>query len=833
MVNGGVYMPVNEQGYKKWKDVLYLASSFHDIGKFRQRGKMSEELKSAVKKEYNYEIKTASSGLAHQFVGAYIYKNSKLPYREEVSTIISKHHDNLQNLVSEYEILTKIVSIADRISSNERTDYSAPEDEKVKYMKSIISKVSLANRQKEDYYRPLTRFSLAESVRHPKEFTGTSEEHYERLWKEFEPLLKDNDLENLWRENPEGVYERLYYLLKEYTSTVPSAFYYSEPDISLFSHASSTAAIAVALYAQLGDKLFEKQNDRFVYASSELSRIEELIRRLQNNQNVSSSDDPELFGVIKGDISGIQDFIYKTSIKNGLKKLRARSFFIAYLAEIIAKYIVRKEGLYNSNILYCGGGHFYLLVPASTIDRLDEYQNEIDKKMYNAFGLDLSVLLGGIKINFSRLLNFDVHDELARLLEQKKNKKFSTVVDLEMFLPEDFSGPRCPYCGRRMRQVGSNEYECEFCESFVDIGYHLANSKYLTIEPIPEITRKPRDVFDVFRSFGFELTFDNEPNKLAYAIEKSSEGTYDPMSAMYPIKMASYVSRKYIGKGDKQIVADLETIADESKGVKRWAILRGDVDNLGSIFKSLSGTFGQNVKSAPISYVATLSSELEMFFSVVLERFVREEFENCNVIYSGGDDFMILGPWNELPLLADTIRKRFFEFSKNDELSISMAIAIAPSKKYPVYKLGTIAGELLDEKAKSYKRNGKEKAALYFLRGCIGWEEFDKAKELKDKLQELIEKYGVTKNLLHVLDVFANRPKEQLKIWRLYYYVGRLMEREDAATKKAIKDFFDSILVNYNQLYPKLDIVVRWVHDETRKVEHEEEEQEEISLANH
>jgi len=83
---------------------------------------------------------------------------------------------------------------------------------------------------------------------------------------------------------------------------------------------------------------------------------------------------------------------------------------------------VRKEGLYNSNILYCGGGHFYLLVPASTIDRLGEYQNEIDKKIYNAFGLDLSVLLGGIKINFSRLLNFDVHDELARLLEQKKNK---------------------------------------------------------------------------------------------------------------------------------------------------------------------------------------------------------------------------------------------------------------------------------------------------------------------------------------------------------------------------------------------------------------------------
>lgn len=823
--------------FKKWRDVTYLSALFHDVGKFRQRGEMGNTLEEEIKREYSYEIKNNNSGLAHQYIGAHIYKNSSLPYRDDVSIIISKHHERLENLANEHEILAKIVSLADKLSANERMDYSQNTDlDRIKYMKSIISKVSvLGVDDKVNFYRPLSRFSLAEEVRSESELLERMvKKEYESLWKEFEPLIKDSALKELWNKEPDGVLERVYYLLKEFTSTVPSAFYYSEPDISLFSHAASTAAIAVALLIQLGEGIFEKQNDRFIFASSRLGKLEEIVRKLQDNQ-VSLKDDEDLFGVIKGDISGIQDFIYKTSVKNGLKKLRARSFFIAYLAEIIAKYIIRKEGLYNSNILYCGGGHFYLLVPAKTIDKLEEYQTLLDKKMYDAFGLDLSVLLAGMKINLSRLVNFDVHDDLARLIEEKKNRKFANILNVEMFVPEDFSGPRCPYCGRKMeeRRYGKAgeevEYECTFCESFVDLGYHLANSKFLVIEQIPELNRKPQDVFDVFKNFGFELSFENEPNKLSYAVEKSRNGTYDPMEAMYYVKIASYVPRKYIEKNGREVTADLETIAKQSEGVKRWAILRGDVDNLGSIFKALKSSVNLENRRAPISYVTMLSSELEMFFSVALEKYVRNNYQNCNVIYSGGDDFMILGPWNELPMLGSGIRKEFEKFTKNKNLSISMAVAIAPSRKYPVYKLGTTAGELLDEYAKAYKRNGREKDAIYFLRGCIGWEEFDKVLEIKEKLKELITK-GVSRNLLHVLDTFADKDDKELKIWRLYYYIGRLMERQ----KEVIEDMdklFNSILVSRNRLHPKLGLIVRWVHDETRSIEKEDELLSEVEVS--
>lgn len=810
---------------QKYKDMLYLASLFHDIGKFRQRASMDEKLKRKIKEEYGFQMSENLTGLAHQYVGAYVYKSSKLPYRELVSAIISKHHERISTITSENELITRVVSIADKLSSAEREDYGTQSDVRIKLMKSIISTVSLSGRSKDGYFRKLSKFSDAYEPVNEEEAVRTNyEKEYGALWKEFEQLIQDPEFEASNNE----VLERLYYILKEYTSNVPSAFYYSEPDISLFSHATSTAAIAVALYKQFEDDLFVKQNDRFMKAAGILDGIENLVRKYWKNEaSQPDASDKEVFGVIKGDISGIQDFIYKTSWQNGLKKLRARSFFIAYLSEIIARYIIEKEGLYQSNILYCGGGHFYLLVPAKTIDRLEEYQRDIDEKMYKAFGIDLAILLGGIKINIHDLIEFKVHDELAKILEEKKNKKFESVIDLEMFIPEDFSCPRCPYCGRKMLQITRKEeqeeaFECVFCESFAELGRKLANSDYLKIEKCPELITPPANVDEVFKMFGYELKFSDNPDKFAFAIDKK---TYDQNKAMYFTKMATYVYKK--SDKDYEMTADLETIAREAEGVKRWGILRGDVDNLGRIFQTLQ--VSDKEKRTPISFVSTLSSELEAFFSIVLERMVVEKHPKCNVIYSGGDDFMILGPWSELPLLARDITNEFRKYSKNDELSISMAIAVAPSRKFPVYKLGTLAGEYLDDKAKSYKRtyNNKEleKSAIYMFGGYVGWEEFDKVYKLNQQLEDIISQ-GVTRNILHVLSAFLDKQQEgeQPKIWRLYYYVGRLMERqENRETKALIQRFFNEILEEGNsRLYDKLGLVIKWVHDKTRKVESDE-----------
>lgn len=231
--------------------------------------------------------------------------------------------------------------------------------------------------------------------------------------------------------------------------------------------------------------------------------------------------------------------------------------------------------------------------------------------------------------------------------------------------------------------------------------------------------------------------------------------------------------------------------------------------------------FGENPRSS-LSLVSTLSSKIKLFFQVQLERFMAENHQTCNVVYAGGDDFMILGPWNDLIMLAWDVHRFFKDYSKNDELSISMALAIAPSRKYPVYKLGVEAGESLENNAKAYKRDELEKSALSMFGGCIGWEEFQEFLEKKLLLEKILEEHKVTRNLMHTLSIFVERQlrNEPMKLWQLYYYVARLVERQrDTRVKEDILRFFNDIVVSRSRLYDKLDLLLKWVHDETRKVE--------------
>lgn len=812
------------------KDVLYLAALFHDIGKFRQRGKMDESFKASVRKEYEYEMSgKPQKGLAHEYIGAHVYKNSRLPLRDDVSQLIVKHHSGIFNLYTESDVLAKILKIADIVSAYEREEYGREEllsdEEKLKLMRSIIASVPLKKEDKPEYYKPVSRFSRFDKLLSLDEARAyTDKDEYEKLWKEFNTVVLEDDLSSFYNDEKTRhlFFERIYYLLKEYTSNVPSAFYYSEPDISLFSHSTSTAAIAISLFEQLEEQLFTKQNDYFAFATRKLGELEDIAKAYMMTERVEdlkpSPNDEPLLGVIKGDISGIQTFIYKVPNEHGLKKLRGRSFFIAYLAEILARYIVEKEGLYISNILFCGGGHFYILVPAKTIDRIEEYQRIFDEKLFKVFGTDLSVLVAGKKLNFFEMLKFQVHDELAKKLDEKKNKKYSLILD-SIFEMHELSGPTCPYCGKRMRLRG-DETECEFCESFTDLGTKLVKNRFMKIKKVQEIKDAKR-ADEVFQLFGYRLEFTNEPDKFSFALDKKE---FDPNESMYFAKIANYVYKEL--KQNVEIVKDLEEIAKAAKGIKRWGILRGDMDNLGSVFRSVHKLSKSGKNS--ISRTATLSSEIELFFSVKLEKFISENHSTCNVVYSGGDDFMIVGPWSELVPLAWDLFCQFREYSKNDELSISMAVAVSPSRKYPVYKLGVEAGEDLENLAKSYKRNGLEKATLSIFNDCIGWEEYEDFAGKKKQLEKLIVDHGVTRNLLHVLKLFAEKQEkgEPTKIWRLYYYVARLIERqddEDEEVKEDIRKFFNEILVHRNMLYSKLKTLVKLVHDETREVKTEAE----------
>jgi len=211
-----------------------------------------------------------------------------------------------------------LVSIADRVSTSERLDYNTQEKEEAveaKQLESVMAHISLTSQPIRKWYKTICRFSKIDREVFPKNEPLDSQTEnlmYKNLWNEFYELIRAEEIketDNLCE------YDWLYYILKEYTSNIPSAFYYSHPDISLFSHLSSTAAIAVALYREFETEI-EDKNFRF---------LKDLAKDLE-----AHSKDHKVLGLVKGDLSGIQEFIYNIPTEHALKKLKGRLFYLDF-----------------------------------------------------------------------------------------------------------------------------------------------------------------------------------------------------------------------------------------------------------------------------------------------------------------------------------------------------------------------------------------------------------------------------------------------------------------------------------------------------------------------
>ena len=117
-------------------------------------------------------------------------------------------------------------------------------------------------------------------------------------------------------------------------------------DISLFDHLKTTCAIASCMYKSSKEEL----------------------------------EKPEKYLLVGGDVSGIQDFIYRISSKGALRLLRGRSFYLEMFCEDIVHEIVERLDLLKANILYSRGGNFYILAPNTqeTKDILKNLESELE-----------------------------------------------------------------------------------------------------------------------------------------------------------------------------------------------------------------------------------------------------------------------------------------------------------------------------------------------------------------------------------------------------------------------------------------------------------------------
>ncbi len=627
--------------------------------------------------------------------------------------------------------------------------------------------------------------------------------------------------------------ESLYFLLYRYAWCVPSA----AEGVSLFDHSRVTAALAVCL-ADLD--------------AAELAQV----------QNGDGST--PLACLVKGDVSGVQRFIYTLTSRGVAHGLRGRSFYLQLLNEAIARYILRELELPITNLVYVGGGHFYLLVPPKELGRLQRLQKELERLLLDHHDGALYVALGYAEL---RAGDFQADRfsakwrELYQVMDAVKRRRFADrAEELKVFEPRGHGGNEereCQVCHAERDDVTEDSKgvrKCALCRSLEDLGGALGRSQVLALGQVEPVGLKKGGWDALLGALGLKVALLDDLVLEGWAdaqrvtvlglrdfpdarlIERVSRALRCPVAAgvRFTVNVTPH-------KGGK--VAIFEDLQEASTGLKRLGVLRMDVDDLGYLFgQGFHGREnGKERHLATLARVASLSSMMALFFEGWVGELcqqVNEENWNRGVdvlytIYSGGDDLFIVGAWDTLPDLAKTIRKDLGRFAANNPYVHLSAGITLHGGKYPLYLAAEDAREAL-ESAKDLP--GKD--ALNFLGQSCKWAEWEEVGTFKDQLYGLVGESQVGRSLLQVLqrmyaqyravrDALAERGGLRARnghrqtvwgpyMWQSAYLLTRLADRVNGEVKEEVLRLRDQLSENDFRAIETVGLAARWAEALTK-----------------
>ncbi|NLU52752.1 MAG: type III-A CRISPR-associated protein Cas10/Csm1 [Clostridiaceae bacterium] len=787
-----------------YRDTVYIAGLLHDIGKVAERTK-----------NFLVENKFTHIGTGHPKYSAYVMEQLI-----NTSTFFYKYNYDLMNLVlyhheprNDHE---KIILLADKLSSKEREEGETNEKYFNVPLRPIFSR--LFEGHNENFGYELNPLSI--STGFPKENANVTTQEYSTYFDAFykELTVLENETQ-------------LYYILEKYLWCVPAQTTNYIPDISLFDHLKTTAAIALCLFDE--------------YQCGSLSQQE--LTLMDNNTNSH-------FMLINGDISGIQDFIFNMPSKGAAKSLKGHSVYIALVTDAITRYLIKELRLKEANVLYNGGGNFYILAPKSCEEKFLTLRTKISEILLKSHQGTLYLALDYILLSPSDFSAFNVQwERVKQKVNVYKNKKWSEIGLQEHYA--DIFGPKgtgaqenehCKLCGtekgeRRIEYVPDSEKSyCTLCKSYIDLTDKLKDADYLVIkEVIADNEHTVNEYIDVFRAFGFDYSFINRKNvneddfKSAFLINDTSfleSGCQGFIMGAYRLPFNEN------GKGQ----LTFKEISEKSKGDPKIALLKLDVDNLGNLFFKGLG------KNSTISRVTALSRMLALYFEGYINYLIEKNNwqQYLYVVFSGGDDTFIVGAWDKVLDFVQEFYNKFREFTcYHHRITFSAGIGVF-RYDFPVIMSSRLVEEAL-ENAKGYVESGEvtpSKNKISLFGEIFNWSEFAAVREFKSLLCEIMNKHYSKKNkesagrsflykiwkstlgFKRILQDSLNGKVDNIRFWRLAYYLKDIA-RDDS--EKLINKYKEIVL---NNLFSKsaerqiknimvVPAAVKWAQMETRNKE--------------
>ena len=549
-------------------------------------------------------------------------------------------------------------------------------------------------------------------------------------------------------------------------------------DISLFDHSKLTAALGCCIWEYLNAQgVADYREQLFAQAAAFYQK--------------------KAFLLYSIDISGIQDFIYSIADDGALKALRARSFYLELLMEHLVDTLLERVGFSRANCIYCGGGHAYLLFANTeqTIKTVTAFENDINSWFLETFGTALYVAGGYAPCSANDLKNEpngtykQIFREVSNQISTRKRKRYTAAQLLRMnhrTLQDDVR--ECRICHRTDR-LGENG-KCLICEGIERFSKAIQTKEFFAVTktadgerllPLPDGCYLVADTKDELR----HRMQSDEGYLRAYCKNKSYAGQ-------------DIATKLWVG--DYQNGDSFHDLAQEAGGIRRLAVLRADIDNLGQAFVSGFESEKHGQKYVTLSRTATFSRKLALFFKLHVNKLLQEgEYSlrlndeagsrKATIVYSGGDDVFIIGAWDDIIGFAVDLNDSLSSYAQGT-LTISAGIGIYP-EKYPVAAMARQTGELEDA---SKAHPGKNAVALFDKHGTYSWDEF-----VNDVLEE---KYVLIRNffqtmpdygksfLYRLLDLMRNR-EEKINLARYAYLLARMEPGEKASeeSKSLYKEF--------------------------------------------
>ncbi|UOO81243.1 type III-A CRISPR-associated protein Cas10/Csm1 [Uruburuella testudinis] len=625
-----------------------------------------------------------------------------------------------------------------------------------------------------------------------------AQQEYRELWQAFLQGLEE--IPATHRSNWHLWLDHFDTLWQSYTQAIPAATAFGvKPEVSLYDHSKTTAALAAALW-----RWHEAARQTDEAAAAALK---------------SRSDwDEQKILLIQGDFFGIQNFIFASGSqtnKHAAKLLRGRSFQVSLFAELAALKVLRACDLPPTSQILNAAGKFMIVAPntAKVREAVEKVRVDINQwflqHSYGQVALGLATQAASCndfvnKEGFKALMK-----QSFEVLEQAKLQRFDLTASAATVLSADYHLGVCCY----NQQLPGEELDdngnvvARLSRDQIYLGSELVRKdRLMVLEHGDSITDSNATRKLSLPLFDFTVAFTEEQEISGKFGAQAKDGSllrfWDfslPGNTERPDNTKSNLwqgyARRYINayvprfsEGDSWLEGKYTVIkeaADSGEvqpgnpktfshlaceerhsedgqsfiGKVAIATLKGDVDNLGSIFQ-------QGLSEPTFAKMAALSRQMNHFFSLWLPACCAEKYPNTYTVFAGGDDFFLIGPWLKIQQLAAEMHACFSEYvAGNKGITFSAGIAVT-KPDLPLAKLSAYAEEALEAaKNNQYKHEGKAclKNSICVYSQAVAWPQWAPIQTASARIDELKQSYGLSTGFIYSMLQFSEQAEKAAK----------------------------------------------------------------------